>query len=57
MSNITKKTEAAMKTLSELSRDAGQAEQLHVMYAANRAWRELDKANRRRSQSPQESAK
>jgi hypothetical protein len=45
-SDMRERVFQAMTVLSELSRDAGQDEQLHIMYAANRAWHELDRAIR-----------
>lgn len=40
--DINKQTEAAMKALSELSNAAKSAGNGDLMYAANRAWHELD---------------
>ena len=47
MSEMRERVFHAMKVLSELSRDSGQSKELHFMYAANRAWHELDKAARK----------
>lgn len=44
MTDLNNEIDNAMKAISKLSNDARAAAELPLMYAANRAWRELDSA-------------